>query len=83
MIFMDLGCLGPLVVDLGRVFRAVAPLPRNSIRLWSVHVARRAGIKRNRPARRVILQPRGDFQVEGWQNNFGFLVGFSIIAPDP
>ena len=36
MIFMDLGCLGPLVVDLGRVFRAVAPLPRNAIRLWSV-----------------------------------------------
>ena len=36
MIFMDLGCLGPLVVDLGRVFGAVAPLPRNAIRLWSV-----------------------------------------------
>ena len=36
MIFMDLGCLGPLVVDLGRVFGAVAPLPRNAIRLWNV-----------------------------------------------
>ena len=44
MLFIDLGCLGPLVVDLGRVCGAVAPLPRNSIRLWSVHVARRAGI---------------------------------------
>ena len=36
MFFMDLGCLGPLVVDLGCVFRAVVPLPRNAIRFWSV-----------------------------------------------
>ena len=44
MIFMDLGCLGPLVVDLGRVFGAVAPLPRNSIRYLCLDVAHRAGI---------------------------------------
>ena len=36
MIFMDLGCLGPLVVDLGCVFCSVAALPRNFIGLWSV-----------------------------------------------
>ena len=42
--FMDLVCLGVLVVDLGRVFRAVAPLPRNSIRYLCLDVAHRAGI---------------------------------------
>ena len=42
--FMDLGCLGPLVVDLGRVFGAVAPLPRNSIQYLYLYVAHRAGI---------------------------------------
>ena len=41
---MDLGCLGPLVVDLGRVFCFVAALPRNFIGLWGVHVAHRAGV---------------------------------------
>ncbi len=44
MISMDLGCLGPLVVDLGRVFRAVAALPRNAIRYLYLDVAHRAGI---------------------------------------
>ena len=36
MIFIDLGCLGPLVVDLGCVFCSVAALPRNFIGLWNV-----------------------------------------------
>ena len=44
MIFMDLGCLGPLVVDLGCVFCSVAALPRNFIGLWCLYVAHRAGI---------------------------------------
>ena len=38
MIFMDLGCLGPLVVDLGCVFCSVAALPRNFIGLWNVYM---------------------------------------------
>ena len=45
MIVIDLLCLGPLVVALGRVFGAGAPLPRNSIRYLCLYVAHRAGIR--------------------------------------
>ena len=66
MIFMDLGCLGPLVVDLGCVFCCVAALPRNFIRLWSVCMWLIELVLAVSPCSRVILLVAGgEIQHEG------------------
>ena len=79
---MDLGVLWPLVAWIFGFLGSGAALPRNFKWLGVFHVARRAG-KGSAPAWRVILLVAGGSRAgPGRVDNFGFLDGFSIIAPD-
>ena len=76
MIFMDLGCLGPLVVDLGRVFGAVAALPRNFIGLWCLYVAHRAGISGIALLEEKYYSPGVIFRSRGGKTIYDFWMVF-------